>query len=534
LIQKEDAGNLQKVTDLSTDIHGEVNSLYDLVFSFVECGRIRQARKILETPGLRTRPQRINSACERYRQEGMTQSLEGLMEATKDLNHIDRGEIYYSLLLTYIKEVEPEKALGLWTKMQEEDITPSDVFLTKLADFLQKQNVAVPFVVPEPQKPAEEKSSGKAKVTQAPAPTTTASVPKVAAKQTSAQATEKVKKLPVASETAIAFKQALKSGDIDQILTAKQKLLPSDKISITDQSLVVEALVKNDRLNEATKMVLQMINEQQTHPIPRIFRFYLNKLAASGDVATMKEIGSKLNSEIKKLLSFDNRFCHANIVAGKSSDYLKQLEMDIDSAKTEEEIKEVGEKFPRGGAVGILDTLPESSVQFEEVAVKYAKKGLLGPMNVLWMHHFINNNTSDSDRLWNQYLAAAPRLMFQRVVHLAREKQDGDLVQRLINLLKTAKVSEGALGNAYSCLLDIQSAKNDYTSAMKTLDEAIKDVCLENINRTALVRVKDGIEAMGQKFPHNIPAKSGTNKNIDTSSSSSSSSSDEEVTQKKE
>lgn len=66
LIEIEDAEKLQKLTDLSTVVHGEINSLYDLVFAFVECGRIRQARKILETPGLQNRPQRINSACERY------------------------------------------------------------------------------------------------------------------------------------------------------------------------------------------------------------------------------------------------------------------------------------------------------------------------------------------------------------------------------------------------------------------------------------------------------------------------------------
>ena len=47
-IQAEDPTSLQKLTDLSIQIHGEVNSLYDLVFAFVECGRIRQAHKILE------------------------------------------------------------------------------------------------------------------------------------------------------------------------------------------------------------------------------------------------------------------------------------------------------------------------------------------------------------------------------------------------------------------------------------------------------------------------------------------------------
>lgn len=524
LIQGEDANNLQKLTDLSTDIHGEVNSLYDLVFSFVECGRIRQARKILETPGLRTRPQRINSACERYIQEGMTQPLEGLVEATKDLNHIDRAEIYYSLLLNYIKEVEPQKALGLWDQMQEEDIAPNDQFLLKLSEFLKSKNIDVPFVVPEKIQQAKVE---KAKVEPV----------KVSTKTTTSQESRKVREKQtsvVVNENVAAIKNALKSGDVDLLMSLKQKLTPSDKLTLTDQSLIVEVLVKNDRLNEATKMVLEMLG-QEIHPIPRIFRFYLNKLAASGDIETLSKIGDKLSSETKKIISFDNRFCHANISAGKSEEYLKNLEKSIDDAVTPEQIKDAGEKFPRGGAVGILDALPECSGKFEEIAVKYAKKGLLGPMNVLWMHHFIKNETEIADRLWKEHLSSAPRLMFQRIVHLGRESQDTDLIQRLINLLKTAKVSEGALGNAYSCLLDIQSNKSDFDSALKSLDEAIKDVCLENINKTALMRIKEGVEKSGKNFPHTIPSKSGNNKNTadSSSSSSSSSSSDDEVTKKK-
>lgn len=47
-IEAEDASSLQTLTDLSTTVHGEVNSLYDLIFSFIDCGRVKQARKILE------------------------------------------------------------------------------------------------------------------------------------------------------------------------------------------------------------------------------------------------------------------------------------------------------------------------------------------------------------------------------------------------------------------------------------------------------------------------------------------------------
>lgn len=60
LITAEDAVGLQRITDLSTTVHGEVNSLYDLVFGFVDCNRLKQARRILETPGMRTRNKRFN------------------------------------------------------------------------------------------------------------------------------------------------------------------------------------------------------------------------------------------------------------------------------------------------------------------------------------------------------------------------------------------------------------------------------------------------------------------------------------------
>lgn len=48
LIELEDAQRLQQVMDASIKVHGEMNSLYDLVFAFLECGRVRQAKKVLE------------------------------------------------------------------------------------------------------------------------------------------------------------------------------------------------------------------------------------------------------------------------------------------------------------------------------------------------------------------------------------------------------------------------------------------------------------------------------------------------------
>jgi leucine-rich PPR motif-containing protein len=60
--------------------------------------------------------------------------------------------LVYLLTLYWIfvgKSKEPDKALGLWTRMQEEDVQPSDEFLATLGKFLNTEGREVPFVIPE-------------------------------------------------------------------------------------------------------------------------------------------------------------------------------------------------------------------------------------------------------------------------------------------------------------------------------------------------------------------------------------------------
>ncbi|EAT40722.1 AAEL007565-PA [Aedes aegypti] len=500
LIQSEDATNLQRLTDLSTEVHGEVNSLYDLVFAFVDCGRIRQARKILETPGLRTRGQRIESACERYHVEGKTHSLEGLMEATKDLNHIDRSTIYHKLLKSYINEKQPEKALGLWTKMQEEDQTPSEGFLIELSNFLKANGYEVPFVAPNvPSSPAKKALKAQPKP-----------------KQTDSKAVDTRK--PV-SPNLKEFKVASKSGDADRLLAAREKLTESDKLNLTEQSMVIEALVNRDRLNEASKLVLAML-EQNLHPIPRIFKYFLNKLAASGNLETFERIGGMISDDVKRLISFDNRLCHAHLAGGNVEQYMKKLEATADTIKTKEEAELAAKHFPIGGASGILAEHPEMHDRYKAVAEKYVKYDLIAPMNALWTHHFMMNNEVEAKQIWDQYLINSPRVMFQKIIQQARETNDDAMVRRLIDQLQNSKVSENGMGIIYSCLIDALVHKGQPAQGLEALKDGLKVICLEHFNRSALRRLKDGLVAAGHDFPYTIPDRS-ANKAHDTSSSSS-------------
>jgi leucine-rich PPR motif-containing protein len=63
----------------------------------------------------------------------------------------------------------------------------------------------------------------------------------------------------------------------------------TDQAAFKEKSLLIEELVKNNNLVDATGHVLDLL-KQDTHPILRIFRFYLSKLATSGDVETIKSL----------------------------------------------------------------------------------------------------------------------------------------------------------------------------------------------------------------------------------------------------
>ncbi len=51
--QLEDMEKMQRVLDASISVIGEERSLYDLALNFLYLGKTSQARKLLETPGLR-------------------------------------------------------------------------------------------------------------------------------------------------------------------------------------------------------------------------------------------------------------------------------------------------------------------------------------------------------------------------------------------------------------------------------------------------------------------------------------------------
>ena len=138
------------------------------------------------------------------------------------------------------------------------------------------------------------------------------------------------------------FKKALNEKNLEECLASYYQLekLNSKRLSmdsnsnktvvnVTDSSSLIELLVKDDRVKEATQ-VAQSILALDAYPIPKIFRFLLNRLASNGDVEAMSNVGQYLTPRVKKEVSFDNRLCNAYLAAGRGNEYLDRLQKEVD------------------------------------------------------------------------------------------------------------------------------------------------------------------------------------------------------------
>jgi len=266
-------------------------------------------------------------------------------------------------------------------------------------------------------------------------------------------------------------------------------------------------------MEEAAEVTRGML-ARDTHPLPKIFRFLLNKLAVLGSVDTILSIGHYLPTKIKKDVSFDNRLCNAYLSAGRGAEFLDLLDKDLEVATKsgdQDRISGVKDKFPRGGAMGLLDTHPELLDRYTSLAHKFAAINYVAPMNVLWTYHFIHSNSELASTIWQDYVRSSNQIMFQKVCQVARATGNVELAFGLVEHLGEAEqVTSGARGIAYSCLLDCLSAVGDTKRGWGALQEALAtNVSLEDINRTALMRLKQGMEEEGDKFPYTVPPKNG-------------------------
>ncbi|XP_047530160.1 leucine-rich PPR motif-containing protein, mitochondrial [Vanessa atalanta] len=453
LIMKEDATKLQWLADLSTQIHGEVNILHDLVLAFVECGRLRQARRILETPGLQTRQKRLNDACQRYVEDGKSEYLEGLLEATKELSHIDRSNIFYHLLVTYCKANETDKALGLWTVLQEEGEIPSEEFLSYLGNHLKSNNRDIPFVMPSTGVQAEPK----------------------------------------------------KKDTVSQKITTQNSQKEPAKITKSEISNQIETLTKEGNTAQAMDLTLNHIKEG-VMPKSNVLKFLLKSLAEEGNVEKIKPLGTHLSDTMKRTVTYDDKLTLATFNSGNGASHMDNVLNMLETANTKEEVESALRKFPRSSALASAVQDSEIVAKCHKIVELAASKGYIIPVNLLWIEYLLAGKDKEADSLWQKYLNKSPVIVFRRLLQECHMKKQPQVIEKMIEILRTNKdLSLTSLGNAYSRLINFYISENKIDSAKATLTRAIENgITNEHLNQSTIRKLKENLESAGQKFDFSI------------------------------
>lgn len=216
---------------------------------------------------------------------------------------VDRNSMYFYLLQAYCKNGNTDKALSVWTSMQEENVQPSVELLIYLADFLRKNNCSVPFVVPD----ASEMIS---------------TVPSSTTSPSSSSEESRSSGLP---KSVTEYRRCIEMNEIDRALQIKQRMeAEGSSLNINDQSNLILRLARAERLNEAARLSEQIF-DQGLHPAPRTLRFLVQRLSSAGDVNALERMGDKLNYDLKRIVMFNSRLCAAYVSADRGLEYFENV-----------------------------------------------------------------------------------------------------------------------------------------------------------------------------------------------------------------
>ncbi|XP_005930623.2 leucine-rich PPR motif-containing protein, mitochondrial [Haplochromis burtoni] len=308
LVEKGETELLQKAMDFVSQERGEMTMLYDLFFAFLQTGRYREARKIIETPGLRAKPGRVQWYAEKCILNNQIEALEQMVDMTAKLFECDRDEMY-NYLLRLCKETNNwQKAEAMWTKMQEENVIPRERTLRLLADILKSNGQEVPFEVPETW---YQQAATTQQVKFATTPTATESVSdyqvRLLALCKKGKAKEAFGMLKEADKKGVALgpspydhliRALLAEGSMDEAMAVKdiaETRVPGFKLTDIASSLLIITQSKKGQVKEALERLKSMLQLDHVPSHLAITRL-VQALGSHGNVEGIQDVESLIKS----------------------------------------------------------------------------------------------------------------------------------------------------------------------------------------------------------------------------------------------
>ncbi|XP_014230719.1 leucine-rich PPR motif-containing protein, mitochondrial [Trichogramma pretiosum] len=455
LIEKEDAQRLQQIVDYCTKIYGEVNSLLDLSVAFFESNKPRQARKILETPGLRLRREKIMNIVDRFAIRNEVEKLENFIQLLWGI-YLDIDPIYCKLLQTYEKKGDWQRGLALWTQMQEDNVQPSPEFLKTLDQLLRSHDQNPPFNIVSPH---DENVDDKAKK----------------------------------------FTQHLIERDFENAKSILSTMNREAKVRYTLH--LVEALAAEDHMNEALNYLHKLLSgvSEINSTFHTTVSHVLTKLAEANDFSNIAQTVRLFNQAVKKnpnnrTFSFSQLIGKFYLDNRKYADFVKNLDSLLDSNVPTTLINSL---IHISTACDALKDQPEIEEEYKKFAYKAVKKNVYAPINALWIHKFTIEHP-EAEQIWNETLQNSTRFSTLSAAITLKKNDAFDkypaLAEKIVqsNMLSVTDRRK-SFAMMFKFLLD-SDASNKYEIAYELVRQALKIIPYHRLNQNVLQTIEENLQ----------------------------------------
>ncbi|KAK0180863.1 hypothetical protein PV327_003200 [Microctonus hyperodae] len=470
-INNEDANSLQKLTDLSTEIHGETNSLIDLAFAFFDCNRIRQAQKILETSDVPINNDRLTNIVNHFVKLERYDQLGKLVQVMKGVTRIDRGHLYMSVLDAYDKINDWESGLGLWTEMQEDDIQPTAQFLGKLSVLIDRNGQKVPFVHSD-----------------------------------LTQLNNKILDHKITRD--ISLRQNVKYTKFMEAISRKdydlaENILKSPVNNRTQMGLMYGMIIKSlfddneiDKGLEYMKKVIKNCSFLKRN----LFVSVTDKLIALGRNEDIKEIGSIMEESLKESVYYYKQLSKSIILSDGLKSFIENFKMDTPIDNNQPRALEF--KIHFGAMVHGLIADPSYLPAYIEWANKMNENMINRSMHVLWNYYFIKQ-LPEAEKLWDEYVSNSSAPLIRPIMEYAKNNKDIKLMKQLVEKLDGhPRLSLNSKCNCLVGIIDVYNQVGRYDDALKTLEKLTTQFSIKVVSREVLDELKAGLERSGKTFPY--------------------------------
>lgn len=148
LINSNDVDSLEQILAISSKVHGQVNTFWDMALAFTKCGRIDQAKKIFSSLEASKGIGKLEGFIENAKVRRKTKDLQNLLAATENYAPKEcRERGFTALLELYAYENDSNEAIvDVISTMDKENIVPNEDCINRITALLKRyaKDVEIP------------------------------------------------------------------------------------------------------------------------------------------------------------------------------------------------------------------------------------------------------------------------------------------------------------------------------------------------------------------------------------------------------